>query len=574
MTSKRATLRQIDVIPENAVDRGGADDSSDDFAPPPINTALEPPLNLVLTPVTVRSASTPMAGINAVWDPPHGVVVNRYTLQTSTTVGFTAGTFRSEDTVRDGALIDNLIPGRQYWVRVSAWEHGVQTLWSDIVSTTTLVDTVAPADPTSPAQAFINTGDLRITWVEPSIAVAPNLRDVEVKIWDGPAKGILWHTGYSSTGLYIFTRLMNFQATSGAYDPSLYVEIRSRSWSEQYGAPVVVGSITKAVPANPSTLTVAWNAVIGMLLFDWSAISDAFSYVLTLDVTHPYNIVAPTSIFGYDVTRNAADHAGTPDPTISYVLKVVDGLNQFSTGLSGSSTLNRPATPLSLTSSWAGDSGVGLAGPDCNVSWAVLAAIAGYILSVDTVVHDTGLLNRYAYTFDKNRAEHAGVPDPSLSLSLIARDGLGQTSLTPATLTAVNGPPPTPTVTLTRGAVAGIIATVGGVQAADFLAYEYVFKRDGTTVTTIESPSPVERYAGNGSGDGGFHSWTCVVRQRDMFGLYSATVTSSAIAFESITLEFLRSGLEYEDSEGTDPAVLKAALADGTPLTGGITYGP
>lgn len=572
--SKRTTLRKLDALPKYAIIRGGADDSTDDLAPPLVETALEPPTHLVLTPVSIRSASTPMAGINATWDPPHGVIVDRYTVQTSTTLLFTAGTFRSEDTVRDGGLIENLIPGQQYWVRVSAWEHGLQTRWSDIVTTTTLFDTVAPNEPTSPAASYINSGDLQITWIPPSVLDSPNFRDVEIRIWDSAAKGILWYTAWSNTGVFVFTRILNSLVTSGVYDTSLYVELRSRSWSNQHSLPVVVGTFTKAVPTNPGTFTIVWNAVTGTLLFDWSEVSDAFTYILTLDTTHVYRFSVPITSFAYDVTRNANDHSGTPDNAITYTLKVFDGLNQASSGLTGTSTLAPPSTPTSLTSSWVGDAAVGIAGPDCNVSWAVMTAIAGYVLTIDTVVHDTGLLNRYPYIFDKNRAEHSNVPDPSLSLSLVARNGLGQVSPTPALLTAVNGPPPTPAVTLIRGAVAGVIAIVSGVQAADFLAYEYVFKRDGTTVRTIESSSPVERYEGTGTGDGGFHAWTCAVRQRDMFGAYSAAITSSTISFEALTLDVLRQGIEYADSQGNSAAVLKAALADSSVVSPYITYGP
>jgi hypothetical protein len=148
---------------------------------------------------------------------------------------------------------------------------------------------------------------------------------------------------------------------------------------------------------------------------------------------------------------------------------------------------------------------------------------------------------------------------------------LGQNS-TAASGTATNAAPPTPTVTLTAGAVAGITATAGGTKAADFAAYEYLVKRNSTTVITVESPAQSFTYDMSAAADAGFHSWTVLVRQKDAFGQYSGTVTSSAVAFEALTISYLREGVAYVDSIATATATLKTAMTDGVVASGGVSY--
>jgi hypothetical protein len=482
MPRKSKMIRALDVAPANQSLAPAPDASTADLAPPLPSSALEPPTNLVLVAALARSASTPTALINATWDPPTGVgAVEKYTVQWSTSNTFPAATTVSADTFYEGAVIDGLLTSTLYYVRVSAWAHGIQSQWSAMVPLTTGVnrvttpaDTIPPAVPTAPASVFVNAGDLRTTWIEPPLSGSPNLRDVEIKIWNSAAKTILYLTDFSTTGQYIFTAAMNGEATSYAYDPSLYVELRSRSWGNQFSTAVVVGTITKA----------------------------------------------------------------------------------------------RPVTPSSLASSWASDAG--LAGPDCTITWSSQDDAAFHRLTIDGVVRDI-LATRLIYTLDANRAEHGGTPDAALTISLVAVDGLKQTSATPATLTATNAAPATPTATLEQGAVSGLHATVTSVPPADFLANEFVFKRDGTTVATVVSPQASAGYPMQGAADVGYHSWTVVVRQKDLFGQFSPTVTPAAVVFEGLTLAGLRAQAAYTDSDGNTPATL-AALKDGITTSGGVSY--
>jgi hypothetical protein len=126
--------------------------------------------------------------------------------------------------------------------------------------------------------------------------------------------------------------------------------------------------------------------------------------------------------------------------------------------------------------------------------------------------------------------------------------------------------------TLTTGAVSGLFATVTSTPPADFWRYEFVFKRDGTTVATVFSAGSTYHYEMLGAGDTGFHSWTVVVRQEDLFAQFSATHTPSAVAFEGLTLTYLRDDIVYSDSIATAAATLKTAMADDVRNSGGVSY--
>lgn len=574
MTRTAKPQRSIDVVPIVVPTVAAPTGSVTDPAPPLLPSQPDAPTGLAITPALARSASTPMAVIYATWDKPTHVIADRYTLQWSTDSSFPEAATGSLETVHEFATIDNLHVSTTYYVRVACSQHGVLSLWSTTVSATTPNDTIAPAVPTSVAAVFLKNGDLKITWIPPDLATSPNFRDVEIKIWDSAAKTTLYWTDHSAKGAYpstageyIFTFVHNYQLTSGVPDKSLYVELRSRSWWEAYSIAVVVGTITKAAPGNPTGVTATWDAASGSFLLDWVDVFDALSYEITLD-TKVYT--AFSSSYTYPVGRNTQDHSGTPDPAITYTIKSVDAFGQKSTGVSATSTLARPATPSGLTSSWASDAGA--AGPNCNITWNAQSGVAGYILTIDGIDHDVGLATRFNYAIDKNRAEHSGTPDPVLTLSLVARDGLGQTSTTPATATATNAAPPTAAVTLVAGfsvlAIAITPPTVSSLSVADLQDYSIRVIKDGSTLATYTSAAPDVVYKATVRG-----VYQVGVKVRDQFGQLSAETLSSSVTIDAITIDELRSAAIYTDSISTDftTAPNKTVLRDDA--TGaGITY--
>jgi hypothetical protein len=424
---------------------------------------------LALATAIGTSTAAPTAIISATWNIPAGYVPQRYAVQVAESNTFPVATTITKTFVSASGVIEGLKPATLYYARVQAQHLGTQSAWSATASITSASDTLPAGVPTSVAAAFVGTGDLLITWVNPASA---NLKDIEVKI-RASSGGTIYRTIYWASAPFLYTTAMNLADTAGVGDPSLYVELASRTFSNVLGTTANTGLITKAAPSAPT-------------------------------VTH----------------------------------------------------------------TWTGDTG--LAGADLTLSWTVVTDAAKYRATLNSgTARETGGTTR-VYTLAENIAQN-GSADPSISYSVVAVDGLGQSS-TAATGTATNAAPPTPTVTLTAGAVAGVTCTVTGVKAADFHQYEYVVKRDGSTIVTVESPASSFTYDMPLAADAGFHSWTMVVRQKDLFGQYSGTVTSSAVAFEPLTIASLRSGITYSDSISTAPSTLKTAMSDGIVNAGGVSY--
>lgn len=278
-----------------------------------------------------------------------------------------------------------------------------------------------------------------------------------------------------------------------------------------------------------------------------------------------------TGRFLYTLAMNKADTGGAGDTSLyvemwSRTFSNVDSA-VVNTGLV---TKSAPATPTGVAHTWSGDAGT--AGADWEISWTDAADAATHRVTIDSIARGIGGgATSYTYAFAVNKSEHSGTPDPVLSYSVQAVDGFGQTS-TAVSGTATNAAPAAPTATLTRGAISGVKAEITSTPPADLWRYEYVFKRDGSTVATVYSPGAEYTYEMQGAGDGGYHSWSVVVRQQDLFAQFSATHTPAAVAFEGLTLDYLREDIVYSDSPGNSASTLKAALADGVTVSGGQSY--
>jgi hypothetical protein len=555
---------------------GGLPTNSTADVAQPANPILGAPYDLTLTTATGYSSAAPTAVIDATWLRPLQSNPANYTIQVSTSVTFTAsGTITAQTFPGvESAHIEGLLPGTLYYVRVRANAPGVVSAWSSMSPLvtgenriTTATDTTAAGVPTSPAAVWIGTGDLRITWVNPTEA---NFKTVHIRVRASSGGAILreWD---SRAGVQVYTFAQNYADTTGAPDSSLYVELWSITFSNVASATVNTGLITKTAPATPASVAQSWAGDTGAARDDWTInwapASDAAQYRLVIDGVNHF-IAGAASHYTYTLAANDAEHAGTPDPVLTYALTALDAFGLVSTAVSGTATNAAPSTPGTLTSSWAGDTGA--AGPDCTISWvASTGATQGYRLTIDGIAHDQ-IATRRIYTLDNNRADHAGTPDPVLTISVLARDGFQSSSS--AVGTATNAAPAAPVATLEQGAVAGVTATVTSTPPADFWRYEFVFKRDGSTVATIYSTGATAAYEAQAAADVGYHSWTVVVRQQDLFAQFSATHTPAAVAFEGLTLTGLRAGARYSDSTGATDATLKAALADGNTTSSGISY--
>lgn len=470
MPPKSRLRRTIDApIPSRNITSGAAGASASSNIVPPVRPTIGEPLNLALTTAIGYSSAAPTAVINATWDPPYDTIPQFYQINVSTNSSFTAsGTIMAQANT-ESAHIESLLPATLYYVRVRAWAGGVAGAWSDTKSITTASDTVAAGVPTGIGAVWIGVGDLLVTWTNPTEA---NFKDVKVVI-RASSGGTIYRTVYSAAGRYLYPVALNLQDTAFVGDPSLYVELQSRTFSNVLGTTANTGLVTKGAPT----------------------------------------------------------------------------------------------APYSVAHSWTGDTGT--AGPDLNFTWGNQLDALYWLISINSLPAERTDSSAFKYSLSQNIKDN-GAADPTLTWAIVAVDGLGQISTTTSG-TATNAAPPTPTVTLTAG-FSILIATVGGTQAADFAAYEYIFKRDGVAARTLESKAAEQQYELSAAADDGYHSWTCTVRQKDLFGQYSTATTSSAVAMETLTLAGLRAGIVYSDSIATSPATLKAQLSDGVTTSGGISY--
>jgi len=377
-----------------------------------------------------------------------------------------------------------------------------------------------------------------------------------------------YRTGVNQTSMLIDNRRVN---TLYYVRVAVIVGDTQSDWS---AAVSTTTGIDTVAPSPPTGITAAFfNA--GDLLITWTNPTETnfrdvevTIWTSSAKTTQLWIANTATGRFVFTSGMNGQATAGVYDPALYVELRSRNWNEAYSAAVNASATLARPTTPAGLTSSWAGDTGA--AGPDCTVRWTALVNYR-YWLTIDSVARALGITDQFTETLDANRTDHSGTPDQVLSLSLVAVDALGQTSAAPAIATATNAAPAAPTVTLTPG-FSFLIANVTSAAAADFLSYEYVWKRDGTTVRTLPSPAAQQQYELTTTEDGGQHSWTVAVRQKDVFGQFSSATTSSAVVLEALTLGTLRAGAYYSDSDGGTSATLKAALADDVRSSGGVVY--
>lgn len=417
-------------------------------------------------------------------------------------------------------------------------------------------------------------------------AVTPSARIdatwADASAYDGEVYAVAISTDSTfATGTEIYTTAPN-QTTASidnrAVNTTYFVRLRTLIGlsGSDWGPSASITTPVDTTPPGPVTsIGWAWGAS-GDLEITWT---DPASLNLKSVVVNIWNSAAKSIVYRaliaaagvqrtvYTAAMNAADTANVYDAAIYIEVSALSWGGVYSTvavpGVQPSKAA--PAAPTGLTCSWTGDTGT--AGGDLAISWTRSLDAVAYRLTIDGGAREL-LTTAYTYAFDANRTEHSGTADPVLSLSLIALDGLHQAS-TAATLTATNAAPAAPTINLLSGQNQ-LVCIVTSAKAGDFLAYEYLWKRDGTALLAQESASSEQQYA-TGAGDEGTHSWTCTVRQKDMFAQFSSSTVSSAVVLDTLTIGYLRAGLIYTDSVGNSVAAL-AVLKDDNKVSGGISY--
>lgn len=328
-------------------------------------------------------------------------------------------------------------------------------------------------------------------------------------------------------------------------------------------------------PDAPAGLVSAWSSLTGELDLRWAAPTSTNLRDVRVRIYASNggallrDVYVTGSSYLWARGPNYADTASVGDASVYVTLTAYSRANVASiTSLAATVTLAAPATPASLTSTWAADAGT--AGAACVITWTQALLVAGYRLTIDGVARDVGLTGRYVYDLGQNRAEHGGTADPVLTIGLVALDGLGQASAS-AALTATNAAPGTTTLTATNAGGSGAIGlSITASAAQDVLDYRVRVYRATVLVRTVFFGDLRPTYVVE-DGDG---SYTFDVAVRDSFGQVgaaSAQTTAVVVSDPGAGVSALRSGLVYADSVATAPATL-SGLKDGDLATSVVTY--
>lgn len=335
---KRKIQLRIDAQPDNPFGSAGADsDAASGFnqAAPPILPTIPAPTLLSLTPSLLQSAVTPSAQIAVVWSNLETYATETYRVQVATDSGFTAlvGTWATGQN-QSNAVIAPLKTSTTYYVRVQTIVTNSNSGWSNVLSTTTGADTTTPAQPSGAAATFAGIGDLVVTWTNPT---SSNFEHVEISIWDSASKTTLLGTFYDASQRFVWSAAQNLVATSNVGDPVVYVELKSQSYAAVFSAAVVVGTITKAVPATPTVTLVksATHQLVATISSTRGVDVARYEFVFKRDGTTVATKLATDNFALYELS--AAADAGYHSWTV--VARAQDGLNQFSASSAASSAV-------------------------------------------------------------------------------------------------------------------------------------------------------------------------------------------------------------------------------------------
>jgi|GEM_PF-3888555 hypothetical protein len=334
---KRKTKLYIDTQPAHPFGVAGGDAGSAggvDGGAVPAPPTIPAPTLTSLTAQLEQSAVTPSASITAVWTNLETNDLETYRVQIATDSLFTLNlqTYATGQN-QNSALIGNRAISATYYVRVATVVGDTISAWSNVLSVATPADTTVPGVPTSPVGAFGGVGDFVVTWVNPTSA---NFRDVEITI-RASSGGTILATVYDASQRYVWPAGANLAATSGTGDPSLYAELRSRSWGAVFSSLVNTGLITKAVPATPTvTMVRGATQVLAASISSARGVDVArYEFVFKRDGTTVATKLTTNAVELYELS--GASDAGSHSWTV--VARAQDGLNQYSAASSASSAI-------------------------------------------------------------------------------------------------------------------------------------------------------------------------------------------------------------------------------------------
>lgn len=228
--------------------------------------------------------------------------------------------------------------------------------------------------------------------------------------------------------------------------------------------------------------------------------------------------------------RLAAGNLGAP--SVFCEVRPRDGAGNLGTARSVTATNAHPSDLTELTTSWADDTGT--AGTSCSIACTAVSDtdLAGYQFTIDGVVQPLQAAPQLEYTLAKNSLDHAGTPNPNLTISAVAVDVFGQVSTTPATALATNAAPQAVTALTTNWeSDAGLadedfVATWSHNTPADHQLYRCTF--GGLTFDVIDREFRMPFSRNLALAGGPFYlSQTFSVVARDLFNQASTAATKT-----------------------------------------------
>ena len=266
-----------------------------------------------------------------------------------------------------------------------------------------------------------------------------------------------------------------------------------------------------------------------------------------------------TGRYLYTAGRNIDDDGSTGDPSLYVELTARSYNNVLSTTVALSPVKAAPANVAAPT--------VDFSGLDLIISWPAAVGANNYRLTLNGTRTYEVPNRTYTYTFAENVAQNT-TPDPTISYSIVAVDAFEQTSASPRTGTATNGAPAAPSAVSVTGYFSTMAIVVTATDPEDFLYYRYrvIQTNPSAASVTFNSTTALRVYSIDTAA-----TYQVGVRVVDAFNQTSSETLSAAVVIDTLTLEDLREDAKYSNIDGTSNAVLKAALADNSFVTNGIS---
>ena len=266
-----------------------------------------------------------------------------------------------------------------------------------------------------------------------------------------------------------------------------------------------------------------------------------------------------TGRYLYTAGRNIDDDGSTGDPSLYVELTARSYNNVLSTTVALSPVKAAPANVAAPT--------VDFSGRDLIISWPAAVGANNYRLTLNNTRTYEVPNRTYTYTFAENVAQNT-TPDPTISYSIVAVDAFEQTSVSPRTGTATNGAPAAPSAVSVTGYFSTMAIVVTATEPEDFLYYRYrvIQTNPSAANVTFNSTTALRVYSIDTAA-----TYQVGVRVVDAFNQTSSETLSAAVVIDTLTLEDLREDAKYSNIDGASNAALKAALADNSFVTNGVS---